>query len=99
MNCPVCDEVRMREVEKDDVLIDICPNCKGVWLDRGELEKITEGLREDQRYSERSDQSYNQDYRDDRDYRKDDYRKDYDSKHYPKKKRKKSMIDILSDFL
>ena len=46
MNCPVCDGVRMREVEKDGVMIDICPQCKGVWLDRGELEKLMSGVRE-----------------------------------------------------
>ncbi|HSO57304.1 MAG TPA: zf-TFIIB domain-containing protein, partial [Paenisporosarcina sp.] len=55
MNCPVCDNVRMREVEKENVMIDVCPDCKGVWLDRGELEKITQGLKEDQK-------SYSQSY-------------------------------------
>lgn len=99
MNCPVCDDVRMREVEKDNVLIDICPSCKGVWLDRGELEKITQGLREDQSHYNRS-QEYDDRYRDPR----KDYQKEYDPKYdkhgYPRKhKRKKSMIDILSDFL
>jgi uncharacterized protein len=39
MNCPVCSE-RMREITKFNVEVDICPSCKGVWLDRGELEKI-----------------------------------------------------------
>ena len=39
MQCPVCDE-RLREVEKYGVMIDLCPSCKGIWLDRGELEKI-----------------------------------------------------------
>lgn len=46
MNCPVCENTRMREVEKNGILIDVCPNCKGVWLDRGELEKLLEGVRE-----------------------------------------------------
>lgn len=46
MNCPVCESTRMREVEKDGILIDICPSCKGVWLDRGELEKLMQGVRE-----------------------------------------------------
>lgn len=46
MLCPVCDGVRMREVEKEGVMIDICPSCKGVWLDRGELEKILESVQE-----------------------------------------------------
>jgi Zn-finger nucleic acid-binding protein len=45
MKCPVC-ETRMREVEKDDDFIDVCPDCKGVWLDRGELEKLLSGARE-----------------------------------------------------
>lgn len=47
MNCPVCYDVRMREVEKNHVLIDICPDCKGVWLDRGELEKLMLEVREE----------------------------------------------------
>ncbi|MBD8498714.1 zf-TFIIB domain-containing protein [Paenibacillus arenosi] len=46
MKCPVCSDVRMREVEKEGILIDICPDCKGVWLDRGELEKLMSGVRE-----------------------------------------------------
>lgn len=46
MKCPVCENVRMREVEKDGVMIDVCPDCKGVWLDRGELDKLMQGIRE-----------------------------------------------------
>lgn len=41
MQCPVCD-ARLRSVEKHGVEVDVCPDCKGVWLDRGELEKILE---------------------------------------------------------
>jgi Zn-finger nucleic acid-binding protein len=41
MKCPVC-ETTLREIEKYGVEIDICPGCKGVWLDRGELEKVIE---------------------------------------------------------
>lgn len=41
MKCPVCDE-NLRSVDKHNVQIDICPGCKGIWLDRGELEKIIE---------------------------------------------------------
>jgi Zn-finger nucleic acid-binding protein len=39
MECPVCGE-RLREIERYGVMIDLCPSCKGCWLDRGELEKI-----------------------------------------------------------
>lgn len=41
LQCPVCGTT-MREVERFGVLIDICPSCKGVWLDRGELDKIVQ---------------------------------------------------------
>lgn len=41
MKCPVCD-APLRAIQKYGVEIDICPGCKGVWLDRGELEKIIE---------------------------------------------------------
>lgn len=46
MNCPVCEGSRMREVEKDGILIDVCPSCKGVWLDRGELDKLMQDVKE-----------------------------------------------------
>ena len=39
LNCPVCQGA-MREVNKEGVLIDTCTQCRGVWLDRGELEKL-----------------------------------------------------------
>lgn len=39
MYCPKC-EVPMRQAKKEGVIIDVCPSCRGVWLDPGELEKI-----------------------------------------------------------
>ena len=39
MKCPICD-IEMRITEREGVEIDYCPQCRGVWLDRGELEKI-----------------------------------------------------------
>lgn len=39
MRCPLCD-VKMKEVERRGVTIDICPECKGVWLDKGELDRL-----------------------------------------------------------
>ncbi|MDQ0112747.1 Zn-finger nucleic acid-binding protein [Paenibacillus harenae] len=56
MKCPVCNDVRMREVVKDDVLIDVCPDCKGVWLDRGELDKLMQGVKEMKQEVERLEQ-------------------------------------------
>jgi len=39
MNCPVC-ETKLRPVDRHGVEIDLCQDCKGIWLDRGELDKI-----------------------------------------------------------
>jgi uncharacterized protein len=39
MRCPN-DGSRLVEVERADVLVDACPECRGIWLDRGELDKI-----------------------------------------------------------
>jgi uncharacterized protein len=39
MRCPNC-ESRLVEVERSEILIDACPECRGIWLDRGELDKI-----------------------------------------------------------
>jgi Zn-finger nucleic acid-binding protein len=40
MNCPVCKDTRLTISERKGVEIDFCPDCRGVWLDRGELDKI-----------------------------------------------------------
>jgi Zn-finger nucleic acid-binding protein len=39
LRCPN-DGSRLVELDRSDVLIDACPECRGVWLDRGELDKI-----------------------------------------------------------
>ena len=41
MKCPNCDEVLVM-TERQGVEIDYCPRCRGVWLDKGELDKIIE---------------------------------------------------------
>lgn len=40
MNCPSCGEVKLLMTERQGIEIDYCPQCRGVWLDRGELDKI-----------------------------------------------------------
>jgi Zn-finger nucleic acid-binding protein len=42
MYCPVCKEVQLVMSDRQGIEIDYCPNCRGVWLDRGELDKIIE---------------------------------------------------------
>lgn len=41
MNCPHCN-VNLVMTERSGIEIDYCPQCRGVWLDRGELDKIIE---------------------------------------------------------
>lgn len=41
MKCPACD-VTLVMTDRQGIEIDYCPQCRGVWLDRGELDKIIE---------------------------------------------------------
>jgi Zn-finger nucleic acid-binding protein len=43
MKCPI-DNVDLQMTERQSVEIDYCPKCRGVWLDRGELDKIIEKM-------------------------------------------------------
>jgi uncharacterized protein len=42
MKCPHCHDVTLVMSERQGVEIDYCPQCRGVWLDRGELDKLIE---------------------------------------------------------
>lgn len=47
MKCPSCNETLLM-TERQGVEIDYCPKCRGVWLDKGELDKIIEKSLEQQ---------------------------------------------------
>jgi hypothetical protein len=90
--------MRMREIQKDGILIDVCPQCKGVWLDRGELEKLMSGVREirqdfnhwnDQRETKSRDDYYPQQSHDSSHH--------HNTPHYNKHKKKKSVLDVFGD--
>jgi Zn-finger nucleic acid-binding protein len=40
MKCPVCPDATLLMSDRQGVEIDYCPTCRGVWLDRGELDKL-----------------------------------------------------------
>lgn len=42
MKCPICVTEQLVMSERSGIEIDYCPRCRGVWLDRGELDKIIE---------------------------------------------------------
>jgi Zn-finger nucleic acid-binding protein len=93
MNCPSCNTV-LTLTERSGVEIDYCPQCRGVWLDRGELDKI---LERSAAYEEPRRQKPFTNKHEWREY-DDDYRKRYDDDHdkYPHKR--KSFLGELFDF-
>jgi Zn-finger nucleic acid-binding protein len=86
MKCPKCDAL-LDEVTRAGILVDVCPRCLGMWLERGELEKIATRLREvdrdrddDERYA-RSPEPFRQD--------------DDDPRRYPKRRRWTDLFEIF----
>lgn len=84
MKCPNCNETLVMS-DRNGIEIDYCPNCRGVWLDRGELDKIIE--RSSQHAPSRPTEVYREKQYDNRE---GDYR-------YGKKK-KESFLGDLFDF-
>ncbi len=85
MLCPVCPNVELKMSERKGVEIDYCPKCRGVWLDRGELDKIV-----DLSAPEREERQERSDRNDSRSQRSDDDRRD--------PRRRKSLLGDLFDF-
>jgi uncharacterized protein len=84
MKCPVCN-VTLLLAEKHGIEIDYCPQCRGIWLDRGELEKIIDKSSQ-QEPPQYAGNRYGRNH-DDHDY-SDDHRY----------KRKKGFLGDLFDF-
>ena len=96
MPCPVC-KVPLVMSERQGVEIDYCPQCRGVWLDRGELDKIIERSVQEaapppQAAPQRGSQPYPAQHQ--KPYYDDDDRHKYGGK-YPK--RRKSFLQELFD--
>lgn len=72
MKCPICSTVDLQLTVRQNIEIDYCPSCRGIWLDRGELDKILErsmtdttmGYRSEPRF-ESSHQSHHGGHHDD----------------------------------
>lgn len=41
LHCPTCDAALV-QLDRSGIHIDACPRCRGIWLDRGELDRIVE---------------------------------------------------------
>lgn len=106
MKCPI-DDSPLSVSARDGVEIDFCPQCRGVWLDRGELDKIIDraaaalavtAAPAPQAYSAPAPEPRRDDRdRDDR-YRDDRYRDDRNRGYDDRKKRKRSFLDDIFDF-
>lgn len=86
MRCPRC-EGALDERDREGVVVDVCRSCRGIWLDRGELEKIIA----------RSADEREEDWREaERTYRR--HGSDRPPPHgYGKHRRKKSWLENLGD--
>jgi Zn-finger nucleic acid-binding protein len=81
--------------ERQGVEIDYCPQCRGIWLDRGELDKVLERSAQPA-YRDEREQSAPPPYRDERD-RYDDDRSSRGAE-YGRKSKRRSFLEDLLDF-
>lgn len=89
MQCPACN-VTLMMTERQGIEIDYCPQCRGVWLDRGELDKIIDRSTQETAAAQPTAGPAPADaYRDTR-YGDDRYRGKY--------KKKKSLLGEIFDF-
>jgi uncharacterized protein len=99
LRCPSCNS-RLVEVERVGVLIDACPQCRGIWLDRGELDKIL--VKERQLTAADPDDDFLREVEGRRQPPPREERREYEQgRHdprYDKRKRRKSMLEELFDF-
>lgn len=97
----------MSSVSRSGVELDMCPTCRGVWLDRGELEKILSGSREDQQAEQQSRERFDREvdsfHRDPETWRRSHpydaaqkrHRYDDDDYRYKKKRKGFDLFDIF----
>ena len=88
MKCPI-DQAELVMSDRQGIEIDYCPQCRGVWLDRGELDKIIQRSAGEQPPLDRSTTRD-----DDRPYERD---RGYDDDR-PRRRRRGSFLDDLFDF-
>ncbi len=103
MKCPVCKDVDLVMSERQGVEIDYCPSCRGVWLDRGELDKIIEKSSTYQLNNQQSNNHSNYFKNDDRNsYNKQSNHQQYNSydnrQQAPYKKKKEGFLSEIFDF-
>ncbi len=94
MNCPI-DNTELRITDRQGIEVDFCPKCRGVWLDRGELDKVLERSAQPA-YRDERERSAPPQYRDERDRYDDD--RSYRGAEYGRKSKRRSFLEDLLDF-
>ena len=112
MKCPTCPTTALVMTDRSGIEIDYCPDCRGIWLDRGELDKIIERANaaaaspnnsyplDLQTFAERPtrrNDDHDDDHDDDDDRRKSQFGQVHDGRSATKR-RKKSLFGELFDF-
>ena len=101
MKCPVCKDIDLVMSERSGIEIDYCPKCRGVWLDRGELDKIIERSSDNMPHQQSSRQ-YEEPRRDNYERPKYEEKRYYDydyHKHgYYSKHKKRNFLSDIFDF-
>ena len=60
MKCPRCDTSALEERQRVGITVDVCAQCRGIWLDRGELERhIARAVEEQDALERRSRRDHN----------------------------------------
>jgi uncharacterized protein len=95
MKCPTCNATLVL-AERQGIEIDYCPECRGVWLDRGELDKIIERANASSGHKKIYDDNDHRDRDDDR--RSDTNVFGKQDEDYYKRHKKKSLLGDLFDF-
>jgi Zn-finger nucleic acid-binding protein len=94
MNCPI-DGSELRITERQGIEIDYCPQCRGIWLDRGELDKVLERSAQAV-YPDERDRPAPAVFREERDRYPDD--RSSRSPEYRGKSKRRSFLEDLLDF-
>jgi Zn-finger nucleic acid-binding protein len=109
MKCPICN-VDLLMATRKEVEIDYCPKCRGIWLDRGELDKIIErsaneimpennnsyGRGNNEHDRDDDDDDHRGGHRDDDNYVRND--RGYQNQGNPNNRRKRNFLGDLFDF-
>jgi len=94
MNCPLCIDQTLTVMHRGGVELDVCPKCKGIWLDRGEIDRLAADPETESRANRRpngeSGGRSRERSRNDRD-------RDDDDRDRSRKRRKKSLAERIGD--